>query len=102
MHTHGRLAFRHLAILDLEELSMVQEGTRSRRPFPRLVPDEVLEHAWNAREEFRKSVAALLPSLPPEFTEHRRAARREMLLAIRSLIDSAIERVEKEKSTPAE
>jgi hypothetical protein len=80
---------------------MVQEGTRSR-PFPRLVPDEVLEHARNAREEFRKSVAALLPSLPPEFTEHRRAARKEMLLAIRSLIDSAIDRVEKEKSTTAE
>jgi hypothetical protein len=78
---------------------MTEESTRSRRPFPRIVPDEALEHAWNAREEIRKSVSALLPSLPAEFTTHRRAARREMLLAIRSLIDNAIERVEKSEAT---
>jgi hypothetical protein len=74
---------------------MVQDSTESRRPFPRLIPDEVLEHARNAGEELRKSMAALLPSIPPEFTTHRRAARKEMLLAIRSLIDSAIERTDK-------
>jgi len=78
---------------------MVQESTHGRRPFPRIIPDEALEHAWNAREEIRKGVAALLPSLPAEFTTHRRAARKEVLLAIRSLIDSAIERVEKAGST---
>ena len=72
-----------------------ESSTRSRRPIPRIVPDETLEHARNAREEFRKSVAALLPSLPAEFIAHRRAARREMLLAFRSLIDNAIERVDK-------
>jgi len=81
---------------------MTEESTRTRRPFPRIVPDEALEHAWNAREEIRKSVTALLPSLPAEFTTHRRAARREMLLAIRSLIDNAIERVDKTEATAGE
>ena len=74
---------------------MDDETTRTRRPFPRIVPDEALEHAWKAREEIRKSMAALLPSLPVEFTAHRRAARKEMLLAVRSLIDNAIERADK-------
>jgi hypothetical protein len=82
---------------------MVQENsTGGRRPFPRIIPDEALEHAWNAGEELRKSVAALLPSLPPEFTRHRQAARKEMLLAVRSLIDSAIARVEKTETKAAE
>ena len=81
---------------------MDPQTTRNRRPFPRIVPDETLEHVWNAREELRKSVAALLPSLPAEFTAHRRAARKEMLLAIRSLIDTAIERVDKREPTAAE
>jgi hypothetical protein len=81
---------------------MADESTRSRRPFPRIVPDEALEHARNAGEEIRKSVTALLPSLPAEFTTHRRAARKEMLLAIRSLIDTAIERVEKTEAKAAE
>jgi hypothetical protein len=81
---------------------MNEESARTRRPFPRLVPDEVLEHASNAREELRKSVAALLPSLPAEFTSHRLAARKEMLLAVRSLIDSAIDRVEKAETKAAE
>ena len=37
---------------------------------------------------------------PPEFVQHRRKARREMLLAWRSFIDRAIERIdEKEAGT---
>ena len=74
---------------------MAEDSPSSRRPFPRIIPDEALEHASKARDEIRKSVAALLPSLPPAFTTHRLAARREMLLAVRSLIDNAIEHVEK-------
>jgi hypothetical protein len=41
--------------------------------------------------------------LPGEFHEHHRAARREMLLAWRSLIDTQIQKLEKadgEKSAP--
>jgi hypothetical protein len=32
--------------------------------------------------------------IPKEFWKHRRAARRETLLALRSLVDAAIERME--------
>jgi hypothetical protein len=39
----------------------------------------------------RQSVEGLFP---PEFIEHRRAARREMLLAARSLIDHALKRMD--------
>jgi hypothetical protein len=39
--------------------------------------------------------AELKELLPEEFWEHRRAARRETLLALRSLLDAAIETTEK-------
>lgn len=53
------------------------------------IPEEVREHIQSARAEMRDSIESLFP---PEFIEHRRAARREMLLAARALIDRAIER----------
>lgn len=34
--------------------------------------------------------------LPEDFRKHRRAAKKEALLAVRSLLDAAIERLEKE------
>ncbi|MFQ5855243.1 MAG: hypothetical protein ACE5LU_06335 [Anaerolineae bacterium] len=49
---------------------------------------KTVQEAWS---EFRSSLRSLLPE---EFWEHRRAARLEMLLAVRSLIDAAIEREE--------
>lgn len=55
------------------------------------IPEEVREHVRTAREEMRRSYEALFP---PGFIEHRRAARKEMLLAVRSLIDAAIQRLE--------
>jgi hypothetical protein len=53
---------------------------------------EACEHAKEARSSLRKSIEELIP---PGFIEHRRAARREMLLALRSLLDAAIERGDK-------
>ena len=54
--------------------------------------EETRQHYKMAREEMRQAVEGL----PPEgFIEHRRAARREMLLAMRSLLDSAIKRMDK-------
>ncbi|MFN2274983.1 MAG: hypothetical protein ACK2TX_09075 [Anaerolineales bacterium] len=53
-------------------------------------PDDVRNHMRTARAEMRESIRAMFP---PEFIEHRRAARREVLLAVRSLIDRAIERM---------
>jgi hypothetical protein len=55
---------------------------------------EAREHVRAARESMRQSFRELVP---PGFLEHRRAARREMLLAMRSLLDAAIERTEKKQ-----
>jgi hypothetical protein len=65
--------------------------TTKHTPFEGRIPDEAREHMHAAREEFRESIRAMLP---PEFVEHRRKARKEMLLAWRSFIDSALERME--------
>jgi len=53
---------------------------------------EARDHARAARASMRKSLEELIPH---GFIEHRRAARKEMLLAMRSLLDAAIERMEK-------
>ena len=55
------------------------------------VPEETREHYKKAREEFRKSFEGLLPQ---GFVEHRRNARREMLLAWRSMIDHVIKKMD--------
>ena len=54
--------------------------------------EEARSHMKAARKAFRGSVEALLPV---GFVEGRRKARREMLLAVRSLMDVAIERIDK-------
>ncbi len=58
------------------------------------IPEEVRQHMQAARDEMRESIKAFLP---PGFVEHRRNARKEMLLAWRSLIDSALERMDEKK-----
>lgn len=68
------------------------EAKRGREgPWEGHIPEDAREHLKTARDEFRKSVEGLLP---PEFLEHRRRARKEMLLAARSLIDHALHRME--------
>jgi hypothetical protein len=54
---------------------------------------EAVKNVQQAWGEFRSSLRSLLPA---EFWEHRQAARREMLLAARSLVDAAIERIEQQ------
>jgi hypothetical protein len=51
------------------------------------IPEEARQHFNAAREEFRKSMEGMFP---PEFIEHRRKARKEILLAFRSVLDSVI------------
>jgi hypothetical protein len=58
------------------------------------VPEETRQHYKKAREEMREAVKEFLPD---GFIEHRRAARREMLLAMRGMIDSAIQRMEEKE-----
>jgi len=69
---------------------MAEKESR-RSPFQERIPEDARAHFRTAREELRESIAGLLP---PEFVEHRRNARREMLLAWRSIIDSALKRME--------
>ena len=69
----------------------MKDQTSRRKYYEDKIPDEVRQHVRAAREELRESVKAFLP---PGFVEHRKNARREMLLAWRSLIDSVLERME--------
>ena len=55
---------------------------------PEFVTDEAIEHIRTARAEMRKSIEALFP---PGFIARRRAARKEILLAFRSMVDVALE-----------
>ncbi|MBI3739835.1 MAG: hypothetical protein HY258_12375 [Chloroflexi bacterium] len=70
------------------------EKTTHRKPFEDKIPEDVREHFKAAREEMRESVKGFLP---PEFVEHRRKARKEMLLAFRSLIDSALKHMDEKE-----
>jgi len=53
--------------------------------------DDAREHFKAARACMRKSIQDFFP---PGFTEHRRAAHKEILLSLRSLLDAAIQRTE--------
>jgi hypothetical protein len=70
------------------------EDTSRRRPFEDKVPEEARQHARAAREEMRESMRSFMP---PEFWEHGKKARKEMLLAWRSMIDAALERMDKKE-----
>jgi hypothetical protein len=73
----------------------MDEKTTHHRHFEDRIPEDARQHARAAREELRESVKAFLP---PGFIEHRRKARREMLLAWRSLIDATLERMDKKET----
>ena len=73
------------------------EKTTHRKPFEDRIPEEVSQHVRAAREEMRESIKAFLP---PEFIEHRKKARKEMLLAWRSVIDVALEHMEEKSKNP--
>ncbi|HEX2993817.1 MAG TPA: hypothetical protein VHP14_03280 [Anaerolineales bacterium] len=70
------------------------ENTARRQPFEGKIPEEARQHARAAREEVRESMKAFLP---PEFWVHGKKARKEMLLAWRSMIDAALERMDKKE-----
>jgi hypothetical protein len=72
-----------------------KEREEFRERFREHVPQETREHLKAARAEVRKSIETLFP---PEYLAHRRAARREMLLAARSLIDHVLDRMQKRET----
>jgi len=63
-----------------------EKGRRESR-----LPEDTRSHLRAARKAFGESLEGLLPD---GFLEHTRTARREMLLAGRSFIDHALERLE--------
>jgi len=66
---------------------MAEEGVHAKEF---VFEDWLAEGIRGCRASYKK----LSPHLTEEFREHTQAARREMLLAMRSLLDAAIERVE--------
>ena len=52
-------------------------------------------------EALREVEGTMRGLLPPAFWQHRRAAHKEALLAVRSLLDSAIEHMDKEPEVRA-
>jgi hypothetical protein len=67
------------------------EKTTRKKKYEGHIPEEAREHFRAAREEMHASVKTLFPE---GFFEHRKSARREMLLAWRSMLDSAIQRMD--------
>jgi hypothetical protein len=71
---------------------MAEQTSRNQKPFEGKIPEAARQHAQAAKEELHKTIESLFP---PEFAEHRQQARKEMLLAFRSLIDASLERMDK-------
>jgi hypothetical protein len=65
----------------------MEEHTHDRPHDPHM--QAAREHMRAARRAMHKSMEALVP---PAYVENRRAAKREFLLAVRSMIDSALDR----------
>ncbi|KAA3646289.1 MAG: hypothetical protein DWQ07_08695 [Chloroflexi bacterium] len=74
---------------------MAKKKDEARERIRQHIPDEAVEHARKARKEMYKSFEALFP---PEFLARRRAARKEMLMAARSMINHAIERIDERET----
>ena len=73
------------------------EKTNEQKMHEHHILPEAREHFRAARQEMRKGLEGMLP---PEFKDHRRKAHRELLLGWRSMIDTALQRMENhEKKT---
>jgi len=70
---------------------MINKKEELKKHFEEKVPEEVREHAKAARSEMRKSIKAMIP---PEVLEHHKAAKKERLLAMKKLVEHAIEKLE--------
>jgi len=70
---------------------MAEKTTQPKKPFSDRIPEETREHMHAVHQEFHESIKSMLP---PQFLEHHRKARKEMLLAWRSLLDKSIAHME--------
>jgi hypothetical protein len=73
---------------------MAEKTAHTYNHFEGKIPEETRQHFRAAREELHKSIEGILP---PGFIEHRRKARKEILLAWRSMIDATLEHMETPK-----
>jgi hypothetical protein len=74
---------------------MAEKKTRTEEEFNL---EEWLDEGFQG---LRGTLKGKRPQIVPEqFKKHTRAARKEMLLAVRSLLDAAIEELEGESETP--
>ena len=69
---------------------MAEKKTQQKK-YDSHIPEEAREHFRAARAEMRAGMKTLFPD---GFFDHGKNARREMLLAWRSILDSAIERID--------
>lgn len=75
---------------------MPAEATDGERAEARRSPDEELvEDLLRGYVSLKRRLGDLLP---PEFWQHGRRSQKEALLALRSLLDRAIERAEREEA----
>jgi hypothetical protein len=75
-----------------------QEDTMGKEENAQPKTSEFGKHVKEAGRAATKQWRSLIP---PEFWEQGRVVRRETLLAMRSLVDAAIERLEDKGSTPS-
>lgn len=74
---------------------MSEPKERENVHFPHIISDETRAHFRNAHEEMHKGFESLFPK---EFIERRKAARREMLMGIRSMIDDALKETDRKQT----
>jgi len=67
------------------------EKTNEENKYEHQIPSEAREHFRTARQEIRKGLEGILP---PGFKDHNHKAHREILLGWRSMIDTALQRME--------
>jgi hypothetical protein len=75
---------------------MPEATKEERRKAPRVLPEKTRDHLKAGRDEIRQGMEGLFP---PEFLDHNRRARKQFLLAARSLIDYALERTEEPRES---
>ncbi len=74
----------------MESTPMENRPEEKREEDPNL--REARMHAHAAREAMRRAWEGFLP---PRVVQHRRAARREFLLAMRSMVNAALDRLDR-------
>jgi hypothetical protein len=69
----------------------MSEEIKNEQAADEQVSQQAKDHFGKAKDEFKKGLDAMFP---PEVKEHRQAAQKEVLLGLKSLIESALEKFE--------